>query len=280
MNQKKKISLLLIVVIGAIALFVACGSESMKLNPNGKVLSANFLEPINKINKANIYYSKEDEFLGIELNYDGPNANDIINKFKKDVNDIMNQESNQFKKYSEIKEIHFILLYKNYTNNNSIDYKLEGDKFVKSDERTDLETLSDYTKFYIGTVSDNPHKSNDNSTNNNINDNNINSDNSINNDKDNYIYVPDNGEFTVDNEHLNNLSFENNKLEYSNFKVDDDVIKIELLYNNQLTKGVLMQIQKNIKNMFGDKEIELNISQKHPMNRFEFEYKDNTWKEE
>lgn len=263
MKQKKKISLLLIVVIGAIALFVACESENMKLNPNGKVLSANFLEPINKINKANIYYSKEDEFLGIELNYDGSNANDIINKFKKVVNDIMNQESNQFKKYSEIKEIHFILLYKGNTTNNSIEYKLENDKFVKSDESIDSKTLDNYINYKpIGPVQNNDSNYNDSSLNNT-----------------NYIAVSNDGEFTLDNEHLKTLSFENNKLEYSNFKVDDNIIEIELLYNNQLTKGVVMQIQKSIKNMFWDKEIELDISQKHPMNRFEFEYKDNTWKE-
>lgn len=262
MKQKKRISLLLIVVIGAITLFAACGSENMKLSSSGKVLSANFLEPIDKINKANIYYSKEGEFLGIELNYDGSNANDIINKFKKDVNDIINQESIQFKKYSEIKEIHFILLYKGNTTNNSIEYKLENDKFVKSDENSSFKILDDYINNKpIETESDTTYNSN-----NNINDN-------------NYIDVPASGNFTVDNNHMKTLSFENNKLEYSNFKVDDDVIEIELLYNNQLTKGVVMQIQKNIKNMFGDKEIELNLSQKHPMNRFEFEFKDNTWKE-
>lgn len=265
MKQKKKIGLLLIVVIGAIALFVACGSEKMVLGSNGEVLSAKFLEPINKINTSNIYYSKDNNFLGIELNYDDDsNANDIINKFKKDVNDIMNQESNQFKKYSEIKEIHFILLYKGNTTNNSIEYKLENDKFVKSDESIDSKTLDNYINYKpIEPIQNNDSNYNDSSLNNT-----------------NYIAVPNDGEFTLDNEHLKTLSFENNKLEYSNFKVDDNVIEIELLYNNKLTKGVVMQIQKNIKNMFGDKEIELNISQKHPMNRFEFEYKDNTWKEE
>lgn len=264
MKQKKRISLLLIVVIGAIALFAACGSEKMILSSNGEVLSAKFLDPINKINKSNIYYSKDNNFLGIELNYDGSNANDIINTFKKDVNDIMNQESKQFEKYSEIKEIHFILLYKDRTTLTSIEYKFENGKFVKSNESIDSKNLDNYINYKpIEPIQNNDSNYNDSSLNNT-----------------NYMSVPNNGEFKLDNEHLKTLSFENNKLEYSNFKVDDGVIEIELLYNNQLTKGVVIQIQKNIKNMFGDKEIELNISQKHPMNRFEFEYKDNTWKEE
>ncbi|WP_172975213.1 hypothetical protein, partial [Paraclostridium sordellii] len=198
------------------------------------------------------------------------------NQFKDDTKKIINDKL--LLDYKQIQEVVFTPLVDEQTLGCSDLYKLEDNKFIldkdhvininnKDDIQTGLDILN-------GKYDSSSYDLEENKT--TIENNNTN---------DGAVSVPQSGEFKPETL-INDLNIGNSGLDHSTFEVKDSgdkkVISVDLLYKKDaLVKGIVTKIQFLLERAFKDSgyDIDLCISQKHPMDLYRCKYVDGSWSE-
>lgn len=263
----------LILMLSLISIFILVGCNKKITTDGEKVTSEDLVKSIKDVHKeSNISYLKDDERLSIELTYKNTNAEKIYNQFKDDTKKIINDKL--LLEYKQIQEVDLTPLVNKQTLACSDLYKLEDNKFVldkdhvininnKDDIQNGLDILNGKADF--SEESTTPIEKN--------------------NTNDGSISVPQSGEFKPETL-INDLNIGNTGLDHSTFEVKDNgdkkVISVDLLYKKDaLVKGIVTKIQFLLERAFKDSgyDIDLCISQKHPMDLYRCKYVDGSWSE-
>lgn len=264
-----------ILMLSLISIFILVGCNKNLTTEGEKVTSEDLVKAIEDVHKeSNIYYTKDDERLSIELTYKNTNADEIYNQFKDDTKKIINDKL--LLDYKQIQEVNFTPLVNKQTLACSDLYKLEDNKFVldkdhvininnKDDIKNGLDILN-------GKSDSSSYTPEEDKT-------------PVENTNDSSVSVPEKGEFNPETL-TNDLNIGNLVLEHSTFEVKENkgkkVIVVDLLYkDNALVKGIVTKIQFLLERAFKDSgyDIELCISQKHPMDLYRCKYIDGSWSE-
>lgn len=260
----------LILMLSLISIFILVGCNKKITTDGEKVTSEDLVKAIKDVHKeSNISYLKDDERLSIELTYKDTNAEEIYNQFKDDTKKIINDKL--LLDYKEIKEVSFKPLLEEKALGGRDLYKLEDNKFIKDEDRISENSIKTGLDIINGKVD----------TNINIPENTTNTDNT----NDGSVSVPQSGEFKPETL-INDLNIGNTGLDHSTFEVKDNgdkkVISVDLLYKKDaLVKGIVTKIQFLLERAFKDSgyDIDLCISQKHPMDIYRCKYVDGSWSE-
>lgn len=263
----------LILMLSLISIFILVGCNKKLTTENEKVTSEDLVKSIKDVHKeSNIYYVKDKQRLSIELTYKNTNAEEIYNQFKDDTKKIINDKL--LLEYKQIQEVDLTPLVNKQTLACSDLYKLEDNKFVldkdhvininnKDDIQNGLDILNGKVDF--SEESTTPIENN--------------------NTNDGSVSVPQSGEFKPDTL-INDLNIGNTGLDHSTFEVKEEkgkkVISVDLLYKKDaLVKGIVTKIQFLLERAFKDSgyDIDLCISQKHPMDLYRCKYVDGSWSE-
>lgn len=265
----------LILMLSLISIFILVGCNKKLTTENEKVTSEDLVKSIEEVHKeSNIYYVKDKERLSIELTYKNTNAEEIYNQFKDDAKKIINDKL--LLEYKQIQEVDLTPLVDKQTLGCSDLYKLEDNKFVLDKDNNinikNIDSIKTGLDIINGKVD----------TNINITENTT---NTKDNTTDGSISVPQSGEFKPETL-INDLNIGNTGLDHSTFEVKDNgdkkVISVDLLYKKDaLVKGIVTKIQFLLERAFKDSgyDIDLCISQKHPMDLYRCKYVDGSWSE-
>lgn len=263
----------LILMLSLISIFILVGCNKKITTDGEKVTSKDLVKAIKDVHKeSNISYLKDDERLSIELTYKNTNAEKIYNQFKDDTKKIINDKL--LLEYKEIKEVSFMPLLDEKALGGRDLYKLEDNKFIKDEDRisensikTGLDILNGKDDINI----DIPEDTTNTKDTTNVND--------------GSVSVPQSGEFKPETL-INDLNIGNTGLDHSTFEVKEEkgkkVISVDLLYKKDaLVKGIVTKIQFLLERAFKDSgyDIDLCISQKHPMDLYRCKYIDGSWSE-
>lgn len=269
----------LILMLSLISIFILVGCNKKLTTENEKVTSEDLVKAIKDVHKeSNIYYVKDKQRLSIELTYKNTNAKEIYNQFKDDTKKIINDKL--LLDYKQIQEVDFTPLVNEQTLGCSDLYKLDDNKFVLAqyhsiniNNKDDIQTGLDILNGKYDSSSDDLEESKTPIENNNTNTN------------DGSVSVPESGEFKPETL-INDLNIGNSGLDHSTFEVKDNgdkkVISVDLLYKKDaLVKGIVTKIQFLLERAFKDSgyDIDLCISQKHPMDLYRCKYVDGSWSE-
>lgn len=257
----KKIVALISTLIFTI-LLVGCGAKTLTFTEDGKVTSEELIKSIKNIHQdSGIYYTKEKSRLTIELDYKNSDYKTVYNEFEDDENKIVAMKET-FLEYKNISEVVLKPLVDKQALACADTYVLDkGEMSILYTKEVTEEVIKTSLEIQNGTYSpkvDEKEEVNTNETPDNID----------------TISLPSEGEFK-DEKLIKELNIGNTGLKYSKFKVEDGVIKIDLLYRKRvLTKGVVKEIQDKISNALGSKgcEIELSISQEKPIDEYSCKY--------
>ena len=262
----------LILMLSLISIFILAGCNKTLTTENEKVTSEDLVKSIEKVHKEyNVYYAKDKERLYIELTYKNTNAKEIYNQFKNDTEKII--DNKLLLEYKEIKEVAFKPLVDKKALGGGDVYKLEDNKFIKDEDfisehsiKTGLDIINGKVDTNID-ISEYTTNTKDTTTN------------------DSSISIPEKGEFKPQML-INDLNIGITGLEHSTFEVKEikgkKVISVNLLYKKDvLVKGIVTKIQFLLERAFKDSEydIDLCISQKHPMDLYRCKYIDGSWDE-
>lgn len=261
----------LILMLSLISIFILVGCNKKITTDGEKVTSEDLVKSIKKVhNIENITFSTYLEQLSIEINYKDTNAKNISKEFKENVKKIINDNKNLILDYKEIKKIKFIPLMDKDNLFCSDVYKVENNKISMYLDDVNEESIQHGLDVLSGKIKSNT----ENTTpieNNNTND--------------GSVSVPQSGEFKPETL-INDLNIGNTGLDHSTFEVKDSgdkkVISVDLLYKKDaLVKGIVTKIQFLLERAFKDSgyDIDLCISQKHPMDLYRCKYVDGSWSE-
>ncbi len=267
----------LILMLSLISIFILVGCNKKLTTENEKVTSEDLVKSIEKVHKeSNIYYVKDKERLSIELTYKNTNAEKIYNQFKDDTKKIINDKL--LLDYKQIQEVDFTPLVDKQTLGCSDLYKLEDNKFVLDKDHDinikNIDSIKTGLDILNGKYDSSSNTPEENKT-------------TIENNTTNYgsVSVPQSGEFKPETL-INDLNIGNTGLDHSTFEVKEDkgkkVISVDLLYKKDaLVKGIVTKIQFLLERAFKDSgyDIDLCISQKHPMDLYRCKYIDGSWSE-
>lgn len=265
-----------ILMLSLISIFILVGCNKELTTEGEKVTSEDLVKSIEKVHKTeNITFSTYLEKLSIEINYKNTTAKDINKEFKENVNKIINDNKNLILDYKEIKKIEFIPLVDKKSLMCSDTYEIENNKISMYLDDVKEESIQRGLDIISGKIKLNTESQNEESTtlveNNNTNN--------------GSVSVPEKGEFNPETL-INDLNIGNLVLEHSTFEVKENkgkkVIVVDLLYkDNALVKGIVTKIQFLLEGAFKDSgyDIELCISQKHPMDLYRCKYIDGSWSE-
>lgn len=269
--KKTFISMLIVI---SIFILVGCNKQ-LTTNDNGKVTSEELVNTIEKVHKdSNIYFEKDNYRLSIEFEYKNTNAKEIYKNFKDDVNKIIDNNKKLILDYKEIKEIDFKPLVDKQALGCSLLCKVENNNITIDEDNASENSIKGGLDIINGKIDSSiniPEEDTNTIENTNTND--------------GSISVPEEGEFKPEIL-INDLNIGNTGLEHSTFEVknngDKKVISVDLLYKNQaLVNGIVTKIQFLLERAFKDSgyDIELCISQKHPMDLYRCKYIDGSWSE-
>lgn len=267
----------LILMLSLISIFILVGCNKKLTTDSAKVTSEDLVKAIKDVHKeSNIYYVKDKERLSIELTYKNTNAEEIYNQFKDDTKKIINDKL--LFKYKQIQEVDFTPLVNKRTLGCGDLYKLENNKFVLDKDhdinienvdsiKTGLDILNGKDDININITEETTNAKDNTNTN------------------DGSVSVPQNGEFKPETL-INDLNIGNTGLDHSTFEVKEGkgkkVISVDLLYKKDaLVKGIVTKIQFLLERAFKDSgyNIDLCISQKHPMDLYRCKYIEGSWSE-
>lgn len=262
----------LILMLALISIFILGGCNKKLTTENEKVTSEDLVKAIEDVHKDSyVYFVTDKERLSIELTYKNTNAKEIYNQFKNDTEKII--DNKLLLDYKEIKEVAFMPLVDKQTLGGGDVYKLEDNKFIKDEDFISEHSIKTGLDIINGKVD----------TNINIPEDTTNTKDTTTNDGS--ISVPEKGEFKPQTL-INDLNIGNSELEHSTFEVTENkgkkVISVDLLYKKDaLVKGIVTKIQFLLERAFKDSgyDIELCISQKHPMDLYRCKYIDGSWSE-
>ncbi|CEN74842.1 Uncharacterised protein [[Clostridium] sordellii] len=265
----------LILMLSLISIFILVGCNKKLTTDGEKVTSEDLVKSIKEVHKeSNIYYVKDKERLSIELTYKNTNAEEIYNQFKDDAKKIINDKL--LLEYKQIQEVDLTPLVDKQTLGCSDLFKLENNKFILDKDHNinikNIDSIKTGLDIINGKV-----------------DTNINIPEDTTNTKDNTndvsVSVPQSGEFKPETL-INDLDIGNTGLDHSTFEVKDNgdkkVISVDLLYKKDaLVKGIVTKIQFLLERAFKDSgyDIDLCISQKHPIDLYRCKYADGSWSE-
>lgn len=269
----------LILMLSVISIFILVGCNKKITTDGEKVTSEDLVKSIKKVhNIENITFSTYLEQLSIEINYKDTNAKNISKEFKENVKKIINDNKNLILDYKEIKKIEFIPLMDKDRLFCSDVYKVENNKISMYLDDVNEESIQhglDILNGKCDSSSDDLEESKTPIENNNTNT----------NTNDGSASVPESGEFKPETL-INDLNIGNSGLDHSTFEVKDSgdkkVISVDLLYKKDaLVKGIVTKIQFLLERAFKDSgyDIDLCISQKHPMDLYRCKYVDGSWSE-
>lgn len=266
-----------ILMLSLISIFILVGCNKNLTTENEEVTSKDLVKAIDDVHKDSyVYFVKDKERLSIELTYKNTNAEEIYSQFKNDTEKIINNKL--LLDYKEIKEVNFTPLVDKQTLACSDLYKLQDNKFtLDKDNVTNIEnkdSIKSGLDIINGKVDSSSYTPEDGTTaveNTNTND--------------GSVSVPEKGEFNPEIL-ITDLNIGNLVLEHSTFEVKENkgkrVIVVDLLYkDNALVKGIVTKIQFLLERAFKDSgyDIEVCISQKHPMDLYRCKYIDGSWSE-
>ncbi len=269
----KKIFILTMLLISIFTLS-GCNNNQLSVNESGKVTSKELIDAIEKVNKeSNIYFVKDKGRLSIELNYKNGNSKEVYNNFKDNVNKIIKDNKELILGYKDIKELGFTPLVDKQALGCNILYNVDDNKISINEDNASEDSIKGGLDTLNGDVDLDTNISEE--TKNTLNT----------GSEETSTPIPEKGKFNPDTL-INDLNIGNTLLEHSTFEVKENkgkkVIVVDLLYkDNALVKGIVTKIQFLLERAFKDSgyDIELCISQKHPMDLYRCKYIDGSWSE-
>lgn len=266
----KKIMAILINCFLIVTLLVSCGNN-IRIDKTTTITNGKIYDLVkSKHRECEIKYlidpiDKSKGSFEIYLDFKKENPQKISDTYNKICNEVIKEGTKEFNRYEGLDSIQFVVRVNGDNKGPYLTYNRDKDSFKLKNEEG-MSKKEDFEE----------HEEEDSY---------LDEEPEVNKDK---VNVPEKeGEFNIPQKLMENINFGKINLEYSSFKVikkgEKKIVKVDLLYGGRvLIVGIVTRIRNNIEKSFKDQcdEIDLSITQKHPMDVFECKYIDGTWDKE